>query len=127
MTTKQQTKKSPGIWQERGAGHVAEFQVGWGGALFSVYKATPWTHEQIAKALSARENTFNMSTCPVRFMPELDSRVVMITYADWINPNLNLRLVWLDQVIRCLMVYGEVNHSIIGNWSIPGVEIKYCD
>ena len=114
-----------GIWRHRHEdGHLAVFRVGEGGADFHVWKHTKWTDEQIAKAIDARPEAHHVHSYAVKWMPELQSDATMIAYKDWLDEDVNLRLVWLHQVAEALMKFGHVNRSMVGtHWSIEGVDI----
>jgi hypothetical protein len=119
-------KEKAGVWGPKEGGHLAVFRIGVGGAMFHVWKHSKWTDEQIAKAREARPGAYYEQDYAVRWMPGLQSDATMISYKDWLNEDVNLRLVWLHQVTQALMTFGGVNRTLIGaHWGIEGVDINY--
>jgi len=121
MTTEKQ-KKVLGLWLGReGDGYVVEFLIE--GVSFEVWKGTRWTDEQVAKAAAARPDATKVWTDETRWMPAVSSETTYISYTDWLDPDVNLRVVWLSQLINILMEseHKWVNASKVGTWRLDGI------
>lgn len=105
-----------------GSGYVVEFLVD--GVSFEVWKSTRWTDEQVAKATSARPEAVKGRYDETKWMPASSSATTYISYTDWLDTDVNLRVVWLSQLIGILMEseHKWVNASKVGNWRLDGIE-----
>lgn len=123
MTAEKQSKMN-GMWVGRqGSGYVQEFLID--GVSFEVWKATRWTDEQLAKAAAARPGATQGRSDETRWMPTASSATTYISYSDWLDPEVNVRVVWLSQLIGTLMDsdgHNWVNAPKVGSWRLDGIE-----
>lgn len=127
MSTAQQSKVN-GMWLGReNSGHVVEFLID--GVSFEVWKSSPWSPEQMDKATLARLGAVMGRIDETRWMPTASSATTYIAYNDWIDPTVNLRVVWLSQLVHILMEseHKWVNASKVGNWRLDGIVFDIKD
>jgi hypothetical protein len=117
--------KIQGFWLGReGNGYVVEFLVD--GVSFEVWKSTRWTDEQVAKATTARPGAVKGRYDETKWMPATSSATTYISYTDWLDTDVNLRVVWLSQLINILMEseHKWVNAPKVGDWRLDGIEFN---